>query len=973
MRGILTSLFLILAICALSRGQTKSRISGLVVDEEKSQPVIQAGIQLLSPSDSSMVEGAVTDNDGRFSIPATPGDYILKVSFIGYKPLFRNIRHTLSQDDRDLGAFVLSPDALFLKNAIVTAKASPVTIVEDTVVYNAAAYRVAEDATLKELLKKIPGLEISGGQITLQGKEVKQLLVGGRKFFGGDVRTGLKNISADMVENIRAYERESDMARLTGIEDGEEEAVIDLTIKKEMMNSWRNRVAAGGGNYDRYLLRANATNISKKKQITVIANTTNASPAGLSKATSRNVLGSGSSGDSATGDAGITFSNQKGKLSAEGSVQFTRTSRDAESKSRSETIHSTSMNYSGGMASVDGIKDTFKSSVNLEWALGNGFTMILNPVFSFDHGNTYSNSVSSTYKKDPYTEVEGADPFDWMVLEPVSDPFKSIRVNTTNNISQDITRRMNASVSLQMSKRLSKPGRTVSFRTTAGLISDHEWEGHDYITRYYKIKNHPDSARLRKQYLETTTPTKSFSTQVSYSEPLSKKLSIQMSYTFSVKKNENVKDFYSLQNAGFTGWSIPSMCNVDGLVGSLPAGFESAYDGKLSAEGIYTAFTNRVNLNLRYLTKKIILTGGATFVPQNTVLTYLGTAGTSETVRTSVLNVSPQITARIKKSKNKQFVLTYRGNGSQPSMYNLMPVANGTLPTNVHYGNPYLKPSFVQVMRINYNFSNLKKQNSFVASAQYTTTSNAVCNSTEYDPESGVRTSTPKNIDGNWRAAASTLYNKTLRDSRFSVSSHTSGEYLNSVAYLYNTKLKKDETNLTNRIMFKEMADLTFRNDWLELMLGGGGDWTDEKSLLRPDMNQTPYSFHLEASTDLTLPWGMHISADFTGLAQRGYAYDELNRNYYLLNARATQSVMKGKGTIRLDLYDLLGQTTNLVRSFSAEKRSIATYNGVNSYALLRFVYKFKPRKEPISGPSKKDDREIQRPQLQGLAPQYGM
>lgn len=960
--------FLLLSLFqAAGQAVPKSKLTGTVVEEENAQPVVQAGVQLLSPADSSMVTGTVTDADGRFSLVAAPGDYILKVTFIGFAPNFRNVHKTLSTNDLDVGSVVLTPDALFLQNAVVTAKAPPVTIIEDTVVYNAAAYRVAEDATLEELLKKIPGLEITGGkQITLHGKEIKQLLVGGKRFFGGDVKTGLQNISADMVENIRAYERESDMARLAGIEDGEEEAVLDITVKKNALNNWRNRLVLGGGDYDRYLFRANATKISKKQQISVIANSTNAVPAGLSKSTSKNVLGSGSAGDSYSSDAGVTFSNETKKLSSEGSIQFSRVNKDALSNGRSETVHATSVSYANGITDSDAVNNRLRSSLNLEWKLPNSFTLIFNPTLNFDTNDNRTNTITSSFKKDPYTTVADCNPFDHLSLEYTDDPYKAIRVNTTNNIAQTVNKRLNASASVQLVKRFDKPGRSGSVRTAFGLSTDDEISGHDYTTRYYKIKNHPDSARLRKQYLEETSPSRWMSAQLSYSEPLAKKLYLQFVYTFSLKASDSRKDFYSLQNGGFTDWKL-----VPGkdFASSLPAGYETTFDDALSASGRYLAFSNRVNLNLRYFSKKLNVTGGVNFLPQNTVLNYVGKTGADETVRTHVLNVSPQITVRIKKGKNKQFMLNYRGNGTQPSMYNLMPVANGTQPTNVHYGNPYLKPAFVETMKLNYNVSNLKKQNSFVAGAVYTTTKNAVCNSTEYDPDSGVRTQTPKNIDGNWKAIASVLYNKTLRDNRFSVSTHTSGEYQNSVNYLYNTKLKVDETNLTNRLMFRELADISFRNDWFEVLLSGGGDWTDEKSLLRPDMNQTPYSVNLGLSTDISFPWKMHLAADFTGLAQRGYVYDELNRNYYLLNARATQSILKGKGTLRLDIYDILGQTTNLVRNFSAERRSITTYNGINSYALLRFVYKINQKKKPTSGPSKSAFRATQKSQLTRIPP----
>ena len=222
---------------AQSRG--KVTVSGVVLDKEDNSPVMQATVQLLSLPDSTMAVGNVTNNNGRFSLSVKPGKYVLKVSFVGYLTYMKDYALTASKPTLNVGKIALSSDAIMLSEATVVAEAPQVTVSGDTLGYNASAYRTPEGAMLEELVKKLPGAEVDDeGNVKINGKEVKKLMVDGKEFFGGDVKTGLQNLPVDMVEKISAYDKQSDNARITGIDDGEEETVLDLTVKKGMNQGW---------------------------------------------------------------------------------------------------------------------------------------------------------------------------------------------------------------------------------------------------------------------------------------------------------------------------------------------------------------------------------------------------------------------------------------------------------------------------------------------------------------------------------------------------------------------------------------------------------------------------------------------------------------------------------------------------------------------------------------------------------------
>ena len=245
-------------------------------------------------------------------------------------------------------------------------------------------------------------------------------------------------------------------------------------------------------------------------------------------------------------------------------------------------------------------------------------------------------------------------------------------------------------------------------------------------------------------------------------------------------------------------------------------------------------------------------------------------------------------------------------------------------------------------MNFSYNQSDIQKQSSLIINSGLTAVKNAVSNSTIYDTETGGRTVTPKNIDGRWNATASLVYNKTFGDGTFSISEHLSGAYNNNVAYLYNSTLKEDEVNTATRLMLKQSLDCNFRREWLELTLNLSADGTDERSLLRPQMNQRPYTLRAGLTSLFIFPWRMRLTTTFYTIAQRGYTNASFNRDYYVLNASLSQTLIKKKLTLRVEGNDLLHQLPSMTRNFTSERRSIVTYNGVNSYIVARLVYQFK-------------------------------
>ena len=233
----LISCYVLLLISLAVYAQSgKERFVGRVVDTETNQPVPFATVRLLALPDSTLLGGGATDAIGKFqlSVPtATKAkSLLLQVSYIGYKPVFHPISISRKSTSYELVNINLTPESYALDEAVVVGQA-PMAVTEgDTTVFNASAYRTPEGSMLEELVKQLPGSEIDAdGKLLIHGKEVKKILVDGKEFFSDDPKAALKNLPVEMVEKLKAYERQSDLARLTGIDDGEEEMILDLSVK----------------------------------------------------------------------------------------------------------------------------------------------------------------------------------------------------------------------------------------------------------------------------------------------------------------------------------------------------------------------------------------------------------------------------------------------------------------------------------------------------------------------------------------------------------------------------------------------------------------------------------------------------------------------------------------------------------------------------------------------------------------------
>ena len=822
-----------------------------------------------------------------------------------------------------------------LSEATVTAEAPQVTVSGDTLGYNASAYRTPEGAMLEELVKKVPGAEVDDdGNVKINGKEVKKLLVDGKEFFGGDVKTGLQNLPVDMVDKIKAYDRQSDNARITGIDDGEEETVLDLTVKKGMNQGWVGNIDGGLGTEDRYSASANVNRFAShgdvSKQFSVLGRVNNVGDqrfgGGGGPRWRRN------NGLNSSKMAGLNYAIETKKFDFGASVRYNYRDNDVQSLGQIDNflLGNKAASYTNNNSASRNKNQNLNGHLRLEWRPDSLTTFFMRGGLSWGDSESGSNSLSSTYNSNPFEVV--ADPYKFLDFEGESnEELDAIRVNASNSGSLSESNSLSANLNMQLTRKLNDEGRNITLRGI-GSYGDNESERYsNNITRYYGdgIIAMEDTIR---RYIHTPTNNYNIGAEVSYSEPIADRVYLQFSYRFQYGYSESDNSTYNLP----FGWVLS-----DGLPNQFSQHQSEWLDPEQSKYAEYKKYNHDARFTFRVNRETWRLSAGMAFRPQNTKLSYKKGTYAVDTTR-NVFNFSPEVDFRYQPQKQTQLRFTYRGRTSDPSMENLLPITDNSDPLNIRTGNPGLKPSFSHNMGLHFNTFNMDAQRGIFSALNGSFTQNAISNIRKYNDVTGGWTTMPENINGNWNVFGMFGINTAFKNNKkFNIGSFTNASYNNHVGYLTTGEMKDAQKNTTTSLSLGERLNGTYRNNWLEIGLNGSLNYTFEKDKLNPKNNQEPYTFSYGGNLQVYTPWNMTISTNMTNQARRGYSDASMNRNELIWNAQVAQSFLKGALTLSFEWNDILKEQSNIMTSYDNSGRKTYTYNGINSYGMIRAIYRF--------------------------------
>lgn len=934
---------LLMAISAISAfaqsGSGRATVTGTVLDGGDKSPVMQATVQILSLKDSTMVKGNVSDLDGNFALSVRPGKYLLKISYIGYTTFFRQIEMTRNKPRLNVGNIELQADAIMLGEAVVVAQAPEVTAAEDTLVYNSSAYRVPEGSALEELVKKLPGAEVDeNGKITINGKEIKKIMIDGKEFFADDPNIAMKNLPVNIIDKVRAYDKQSDLARATGIDDGEEETVLDLSVKPGMNKGWFGNTDLAAGTEDRYSGKIMLNRFWGDNQFTVIGSMNNVNDQGYPGGGGRFRWG-GQNGLTAIKMGGFNFSTTSEKLETGGSVNFNYKDADIISKQASETfVSSDNSSFQNALIAQRNKNTALTADFRIEWRPDTMTMLLVRPRLSYGDTDNTESSNSGTFNAEPQNTtdeliaaIQEGNLTDLMAEENI--------VNTIIRNSLSKSSDFNVGGSVMFNRRLGKAGRNINFRGTYNYTNSSSEQFSTSETEYFQMTDE-ERLEILNRYISTPTLNNNFSARVSYSEPIFKGGFLQFSYNFQYRYSTTDNSTYTMPN----DWTIDN-------------GYGGEYTGVLDKENSksahYTYYNHQAELALRWIREKMRLNVGVSFQPQKTELSYKKGDLDTVTVR-NVFNFTPTLDFRYKFNKTSQLRINYRGRSSQPSMTDLLPVEDTTDPLNIRRGNPGLKPSFTNSFRAFYNTFNTETQRGMVAHVSFSNTMNSVSSRRVYNETTGGYITTPENINGNWNLFSMLGSNTALRNKKYTINTFTTASYNNIVSYISdNTETTNDDRNKTRQLRLGERLRGTYRTDWWEVSLNGSLNYTHSRNNYQEQNNMDTYDFSYGASTNIRLPWNMSIATDLSQNSRRGYSDDSMNRDELIWNAQISQDFLKGNAaTVSIQFYDILRNQSNVSRAITAAMRSDTEYNAIYSYCMVHFIYRLNLFGGKNGGPS---------------------
>lgn len=880
-----------------------ANITGRVIDTA-GEPLISASVRLLASKDSTVVKGTVTDADGNFSFPVSKqGRYIVETSYVGFETKYNNVR--VADKNVALGNIALSESAIMLKETTVVGIKTPITVKEDTVEFNADSYKTRPNAVVEDLLKRLPGVEVgTDGSITANGQTVTKILVDGKEFFGDDPTVASRNLPVDMVDRLQVVNRKSELSRITGVDDGEDETVINLTVKKGMQTGWFGNAEAGYGTDDRYKGNFNVNHFWDGNQITLLGSINNINDLGFTDGMSGRFRGfGGSNGITKSQALGLNFNiGKEEKFRVGGNVMYSRSDRYTAQQSERQYLFADSSSYISSGKRARDIGNNVRADFRIQWKPDSLNTFDFRPRMSYNHANSWSADSSLTSAGDA-------------LRSPVT---RSINNQSSHGDSWEFGGTM-----IYNHRFRSRPGRSFSIYANYSFSNVREKADNYSWNKFYQIN---DSVDLYDQFADNHTWTNNVSARLSWTEPLGNPANgnyLNFAYRFQYRWNNADKLTYDHPVSFPDGWDGDAVIDP-----------ELVFSEELSNRFRNDYMNQDIRAGFKHVQKKSTIDVGLSLVPQRSKSIDLINSARNIPERW-VWNFAPYLRYRWKPSKSHALNLDYSGRSSQPSMAQLQPVADMSNPLNIVIGNPDLDPTFTHNVRLRFHNFNPEAQRSVMTMLNARLVQNSIVSRTTFDPATGGRTTTYENVNGVWNVRAMNMVSFPFRNKLWTFNNHVMLYYANSIGF------NNGERNRSGSFSANESFGIAFRPDRLELELRPRYGLQTVHNTVQTTGNRTVHTYGGMFNATYETPIGIVLNTDLSFSATRGYAagYDE---DKWMWNASISYEFLRGRNaTVTLQAYDLLRQNSNIRRSVTANYIDDVRYNSLGRYFMVSFAYKF--------------------------------
>ncbi len=903
----------ILAAPLFAAAAIAADITGRVVDSS-SEPLPGASVRLLE-NDSVTRALAVADVDGRFSIPSIkPGNYSLSLTMTGMDTVTRTLAVPATDTILNVKDITLTETSITLKEAVVTAVKAAVVARQDTLEFNAGSYATKQNATVEDLLKKLPGVQVgSDGSITSNGKTVTKILVDGKEFFGDDPTAASKNLPSELVDKVQVVDRKSDLARLTGVDDGEEETVINLTVKKQMKNGWFGTVNGGYGTDGRYEGSFNVSTFTNNQQISIIGGANNTNDLGFGDSGRGRFMNFGPSGGITSSQRiGLNFNvGRTDSLRFGGNIFYSHSDRRATSRTDTQFLFPDSVSYSNsGSSSIDRGHNV-SGNFRLEWKIDANNTLDFRPSFSFNSRRSELNDTA--------------------LLRSGDAALTKVNTNRTRRFNNGTS--WNADGNLIFNHNFpSRPGRSFSIQTRYSFSSTiQRTTSWNQILYYLKEDDSEDLYR----YLFSKQWNNSVEGRFTWTEPLgdpSHGNFLQGAYRIQYRFNNADKDTYDIPDQDL---SSPGFTPQDFF--SIPT--DAIFNTQLSNRFRNTFSTQELRLGYKKIHSKYNLEAGLVLSPSSSESNDLIDQTRNVPVHW-VWNVPPFARFRYKFSKTSSIRAVYRASTSSPSISRLQPVADVSDPLNITVGNPDLKPEFTQSIGLHFNNYNSESKQSLFAALRGQHTSDVIVARTVTDKTTGGRTTTYTNTSGNYNVMAMAMLNQPLRNSKFRFSARMMTNYTSSAGFI------NGDFNRSGNLNVAPNLGITFSSTLFQMSVNPTYTFSMASNTLKLQPNRYTHTYGFTADATLTLPFGLDISTDIAFDKSSGFS-SGFNIEQWLWNAQISYSFLRDRSlTVYARAYDILGQNKNISRSISADMISDNSYNDLTRYVMFGVTWTFNTMKK---------------------------
>lgn len=893
---------------AIAFSAIAATIKGKIVDTE-SQPLPGATVKLINLNDSTTKDLVMADKKGEFSFTKKPvGNYAIVVSMTGMDEVSKNIEIKSADETKNLGNISLNESSVMLQEMVVKGVKAAVVAKQDTIEFNAGSYHTKTNATVEDLIKKLPGVEVSSdGTITSGGKTVTKIYVDGKEFFGDDTHMATKNLPSNMVDKVQVVDKKSDLAKLTGVDDGEEETIINLTVKKNMKNGWFGNFAAGYGTDGRYEGSFNVSTFRDGSQVSFVGGLNNINELGFSDMGRGRFMSFGPNGGITTAQRfGLNFNIGKtDDFRFGGNVFYSHSDRKATSYTETEYQFPDSVSYgkSGSYSRDKG--HNLRANLRLQWNIDKSNTIDFRPNFSFNNRNSFLNDTSRLNAGDIHNSLVNTN--------------DSRRNNHGTSYNFDGTLVFNH-------KFLSHPGRSFSVQVNYNFSDTKQrttsWSDIEYLLRQ-------EDSELLFRYLDNHQWGNTIGGRLTWTEPLGdvkRGNFLTFAYRMNWRFNNGDKGTYDLpEPEDIVNFELPDYS-------SIPEGAE--FNQNLSNKFRNRFMTQELRVGYKKVSSLYNLETGIVVAPSTLESTDILNPERSVPNRTT-WNVAPFLRLRYKFSKTKSLSIDYRANTSSPSTSQLQPVADVSNPLNIVIGNPDLKPTFNQSVNVHFNNYNMDAQRSLMAMGRVQYSTNSIVSKTVSNPETGGRTTTYTNANGNINAFGMFMINQPLRNRSWRFNARMRASFSSYAGYI------NGDFNRSGNLNLAPSFGMTFSSDIFQMTVNPTYGFQMTTNSLPNQKSRYVHNYGFDADAALYLPFGLEITSDISFSNASGYSQG-FDAKSWLWNAQISYSVLSDKSlTFSVRAYDLLGQKKNVSRSVSNSSIVDNRYNDLTRYVMFGVSWKF--------------------------------